>query len=109
MTISTKLYAVLATVTWCRGYYAGLLLLGYGFDAALDLYFLLNQLGFFNVKFRMGSRFFSRKNFGHLSKMTRKISDTINFLDPLILGGSRGNFGHFNVNSAALRNNWFFK
>ena len=28
---------------------AGLLLIGSGFDAALGLYFILNELGFFNV------------------------------------------------------------
>ena len=46
MTLSRKLYTVLARATRCSGQYAGLPLVGFGFDAALGFDLILNVLGF---------------------------------------------------------------
>ena len=46
---SKKLCVEAASATWRNGYYARLLLVGCGFDAALGFDFLLNKLGFLCV------------------------------------------------------------
>ena len=44
MSMNRKIVLSPATAAWCIGQYAGLLRLGYGFDAALGFDFILNVL-----------------------------------------------------------------
>ena len=46
MLINKKIVLKIATAAWFIGQHAGLLRIGYGFDAALDFDFVLNGLGF---------------------------------------------------------------
>ena len=46
MPINRKVVLKIATASWCIDQYAGLLRMGYGFNAALGFDFTLNTLGF---------------------------------------------------------------